>query len=181
MKILKKVTIGLAVLAVVLFGAYRFMIYNTKKASPEQMVQQSVHGADLSVFYCRPSKRGRKIFGELVPYGKVWRTGANEATTFESSKDLVIDGKTLQAGKYTLWTIPGESSWQVIFNAKMYDWGVAFGGVAARESAFDVLTVSAPVKKLSPPVEMFTIALTDSSTLDLSWDQTLVSVPFSVK
>lgn len=181
MKILRYVIIFLAVLAVLLFGAYQLLKYNTKKASPEQTVEKTYDGAELSVFYCSPSKKGRDIFGELIPYGEVWRTGANEASTFSTSKDLIMDGKTLQAGKYTLWTIPGENSWQVIFNSKMYDWGVSFDGVATRESGFDVLTVSAPVEKLPSPIEMFTIELTESGAMTLSWDQTKVSVPFSVK
>jgi hypothetical protein len=64
------------------------------------------------------------IFGGLVPYGEVWRTGANEATTFTTNQDLLVDGSFLAAGKYTLWTIPGPESWKVIFNSKMYPWGI---------------------------------------------------------
>ncbi len=96
-----------AVLVVVgYFVNERFLnIPEAKRASPEDMVEYVNEDLRIDVFYCQPSKRGREIFGELVPFGEVWRTGANEATTFETSIDLTIGGKVLPAGKYTLWTI----------------------------------------------------------------------------
>ena len=103
---------------------------NSEKTDQEtqpgtEVVTYTQGDLQLDVFYCSPSKKGRKIFGELVPYGEVWRTGANEATTFTTNKDLIIDGKKLVTGNlYSIWTIPEEDSWTIIFNNKMYNWGV---------------------------------------------------------
>src|SRR5690606_40445001 len=101
-KFLKWTAVVVVVLVAVLFGAFKFMQFQTKKASPENTAIYSKAGTELSVFYCAPSKKEREIFGALIPYGQVWRTGANEATTSTSNKDLKIDGNTLPAGKYTL-------------------------------------------------------------------------------
>lgn len=178
-KALKWVGIVLAVLIVGLFIAFKVLQANTKKHSPEDTVTYNRGDLELSVYYNRPSKKGREIFGGLVPYGEVWRTGANEATTFETNRDLGIDGKTLPAGKYTLWTIPGPDQWSVIFNSKMYGWGVSFGGVASRDPIADVVQVEVPVQKLDKVVERFTMAFDeqDGLALTLSWDQTKVAVP----
>lgn len=178
-KTLKWVGIVVGVLAVVLFIAFKFLQANTKKASPEATVEYKKDGTEISVFYCRPSKKGRTIFGDLVPYGEVWRTGANEATTFTTNKDLTISGKTLPAGKYTLWTIPQKDKWSVIFNSKMYDWGVSFGGVASREAAADVLQVEVPVEALGAVQEQFQISFDEATpAMVLAWDKTKVTVPF---
>jgi hypothetical protein len=151
----------------------------TKKASPEGTVAYEKNGLKVDVFYCRPSKKGREIFGGLVPYDVTWRTGANEATTFTTNKDLTIGAKTLPAGKYTLWTIPGAKEWKVIFNKEMYGWGVDFNEKAQRKPESDVLEVAAIPEVLPEVVEMFTITVADDSvpTLVLDWDRTRVSVP----
>lgn len=177
-KIIKWVGIVVGVLAVVLFIAFKFLQANTKKASPEATVEYKKDGTEISVFYCQPSKKGRDIFGGLIPYGTVWRTGANEATTFTTNKDLTISGKTLPAGKYTLWTIPQKDKWSVIFNSKMYDWGVSFGGVASREAAADVLQVEVPVEALEAVQEQFQISFDEATpAMVLAWDKTKVAVP----
>ena len=177
-KFFKWTAIVVAVLAVVLFIAFKFLQYNTKKNSPEATVEYKKDGTELSVFYCRPSKKGREIFGGLLPYGKIWRTGANEATTFTTNQALSIGGKTLPAGTYTLWTIPGPSEWTVIFNSKMYGWGVNFNSEASREPEADVLQVTVPVETLAESIEMFTISFSEPTpSLVLAWDKTKVSVP----
>ena len=143
-------------------------------------VEFKLNDLELEVFYNRPSKRDREVFGALVPYGKVWRTGANEATTFETNKALKIAGDSLPAGKYTLWTIPGNNKWYVIFNKKQYPWGVTETMEPMREAAFDALTVEVPVIKLEQPVEQFTIAFdnsTDNLSLTMAWDTTKIVVP----
>ena len=118
----------------------------TKKHSPEQHITHNQGDLELKVFYCSPSKKDRKIFGELIPYGEVWRTGANEASTFTTNKDLSIDGKTLAKGTYTLWTIPGETTWDLIFNSEMYDWGVKLTDQKpAREPKYDALVTTVTV------------------------------------
>ena len=178
-KFLKWTAIIVAVLVVGLSGAYQFMKFQTKKASPEVTVVYSKDGNELSVFYCSPSKKGREVFGTLVPYGKVWRTGANEATTFTSNKDLQIDGKSLPAGKYTLWTIPAKEEWTIIWNSNEYDWGVDMSGQALREPEADVLQVKVPVQNAASTVEQFTISFEEKDPLALvfAWDKTKVSVP----
>ena len=132
------------------------------------------------MFYNRPSKRDRDIFGGLVPYNKVWRTGANEATTFETNKALKIGNDSLPAGKYTLWSIPNETHWQVIFNGKQYPWGVDESMNPLREPEFDVISIEVPVILIGNSVEQFTIAFdnsTDNLSLTMAWDQTKIEVP----
>lgn len=153
---------------------------NTKSYSPEDTVTYQQDALILEIFYNRPYKKDRQIFGGLVPFGEVWRTGANEATTFTTSKDILVDGSLLPAGKYTLWTIPMESSWKVIFNAEMYPWGITTDQRPSRLPQHDVLVVELPVRRLKEPVEQFTIDFTDSHDfilLNLAWDRTLVRVP----
>ncbi|NJL76313.1 MAG: DUF2911 domain-containing protein [Saprospiraceae bacterium] len=183
MKILKWVLIVLGILAAVLFVAFKVLQTQTKKASPEQTVNFEQGDAKMEVFYNRPYKKGRDVFGDLLPYGKVWRTGANEPTTFTTSTDLTIDGKTLAAGKYTLWTIPNETSWTVIFNSKMYGWGVNFSGEASRDPAADALQLEVPVETLPQTVEQFTIAFEQGENVNMTmiWDDTRIVVPFSVQ
>lgn len=178
-KFLKWTAIIVAVLVVGMLGAYQFMKVQTKKASPEVTAAYSKDGQELSVFYCSPSKKGREVFGALVPYEKVWRTGANEATTFTSNKGLQINGKSLPAGKYTLWTIPDKEEWTIIWNSKEYGWGVDFGGQALREPEADVLQIKVPVQNADTSVEQFTISFeeTDPLALVFAWDKTKVSVP----
>jgi hypothetical protein len=177
-KILKWTAIVIGVLAIVAFAGFKYMQYDTKKASPEQTVAFRQGEKEVTVYYNRPSKKGREIFGGLIPYGEVWRTGANEATTFTTKNELVIDGKLLPAGEYTLWTIPDRDQWTVIFNSKQYGWGVSMDGKASREPEADVLKVNVPVEQTSAPVEMFTISFNESiPAMEMAWDQTKVSVP----
>lgn len=181
---MKKFLLILSVILVIILGVLTyFRVYYTKSFSPEEQVK--FENADLSVqvVYNRPSKKGRVIFGELVPYGKVWRTGANEATTFETNKDLSFGDKVLKAGKYTLWTIPGEQKWTVIFNSETGQWGVGFNGEANRNAAKDVLSVDAPSVTIEKEFEQFTIAIEKSGEdmeLTFIWDKTLVVLPFTL-
>jgi len=180
---MKKVLL-IVLIAVVLLGVggYAFIQYslkNTKQYSPEQTVEYQANGADISVFYNRPSKKGREIFGELVPYGEWWRTGANEPTQITLSEDIIIDGKTLPAGEYSIVTIPEENEWTVVFNEKIPMWGTIYDPDA------DVLRVKARVDDPGQTVEMFTIAFEKNNAgqdlLTMAWDRTKVAVPFEVK
>lgn len=173
---LKIAGILIGVVLIVLF----FQRYSTKAYSPEDTVIYQDTGLELEVFYNRPYKKERKIFGGLVPYGEVWRTGANEATTFYTSEDLLVDGSMLPAGKYTLWTIPGENSWKVIFNSKMYPWGIDNDKKAYRQPEFDALVLEVPVRKQETQIEQFSIFFergNDFVLLNFAWDETLVTVP----
>lgn len=179
MKFLKWSIIILALVAVGLF-AYAYTDIFKKPLSPKDTVEFKLNDLKLEVFYNRPSKRDRDIFGGLVSYNKVWRTGANEATTFETNKPLNIMGNSLDAGKYTLWTIPGENTWHVIFNSKQYPWGVNDAMQPMREPEFDVIDVEVEVETLNNTVEQFTIAFdntTDNLSLTLVWDTTKIAVP----
>ena len=134
-------------------------------------------GAALWVDYSRPSKRGRVIFGELVPYGQVWRTGANAATQFRTDKNLQMGGVTLPAGLYTLFTIPGPSEWTLIINSETGQTGTA------HKPDRDLFRI--PMKVSAPPqtVERFTIGVTpgdNGGVLYMEWDATRASVPFTV-
>jgi hypothetical protein len=152
----------------------------TKKHSPEQHITHHQGDLELKAFYCSPSKKGRVIFGELVPYNEVWRTGANEASTFTTNKDLIIDGKELPIGTYTLWTIPGEKSWQVIFNSEMHEWGVKYTDqTAARDPEKDALITTVPVSNSLTSTENFTISFSEAENntlMMLAWDTTVVPV-----
>ncbi|MFT3886481.1 MAG: DUF2911 domain-containing protein [Flavobacteriales bacterium] len=161
------------------FVGLRIMKHQTKKASPEATVSYDKDGLKVDIFYNRPYKKGRQIFGGLVPYGEVWRTGANEATTFTTDQELTIGGQKLPAGHYTLWTIPGATEWTVIFNSRMYGWGVDFNRKASRDPSADVLQVKEPVMPTSGEVEEFTISMQDAPvpTLVLEWDRTRIAVP----
>ncbi|WP_290701319.1 DUF2911 domain-containing protein [Lacinutrix sp.] len=148
--------------------------------SPKDIVAFNLNDLKMKVFYNRPSKRNRDVFGALVPFNQVWRTGANEATTFETNKPLTIGNNSLPAGKYTLWTIPNDTSWNIMFNSKQYKWGVDETMKPMRIPYFDVVTYSVPVQNLEKPVEQFTIAFdnsTDNLSLTMAWDLAKVVVP----
>ncbi len=165
---------------IVIFIGLQLLRMQTKSHSPEATATYDDGNVEITVNYCRPYKKGREIFGGLEPYGEIWRTGANEATVFETSRDLSIDGKTLPAGKYTFYTIPGADTWQVIWNTKEYGWGLNFDGTSPFEREFDILVVEAPVTYLPEVVEQFTITIGQVKGLTLAWDQTEVSVPLGL-
>ncbi|MEM9555651.1 MAG: DUF2911 domain-containing protein [Acidobacteriota bacterium] len=146
------------------------------RLSPQGSVTQAVGVAEIDIVYGRPSARERTIWGELVPYGEVWRTGANEATTFEVSHDVTIQGQPLAAGKYALFTIPGEETWTLIFNSEPDQWGAY-----RRDPELDVLTVETKAQP-APFLERFEISVpvvTDhSAQVHLHWTE--VQVPFTV-
>ena len=160
-------------------------IINVKKEksfSPEDAVSFTDDKLKIRVLYNRPYKKGRTIFGGLVPYDKVWRTGANEATTFETNIDLSFEGKTVPAGKYTVWTIPNPEVWTIIFNSEHGQWGINSKGEANRDPARDVLKVEVKPLTQEKSFEQFTILFQktgEDAELVFMWDTTLVAVPFS--
>ena len=178
--VLKTLGISLLVIAVIFF----VVRYNTKAYSPEDTVSYTNNDLTIEVFYNRPYKKGREIFGNLVPYDSVWRTGANEATTFKTNKDIMVDGSLLQKGEYTLWTIPKKKSWEIIFNNKMYPWGIDLNGKVYRDAKFDALIVEVPSNKLQETVEQFSIYFEQANDfvfMVLAWDRTSVAVPIKIK
>ena len=182
---MKKFLLVLGVILIIILEVLTyFRVYYTKSFSPEDEVTFTKGDLKLKVFYNRPYKKGRVIFGELVPYGKVWRTGANEATIFETNKDLNFADKTLKAGKYSFFTIPGEQAWSIIFNTETGQWGVGFNGEANRNPARDALTLDVPSVLQEKEFEQFTISIEkagEEMELILMWDKTLVAVPFTLK
>ncbi len=175
---------GLALVVVAVLTAIIFY-KNTKSYSPEADTAFEASDLKINIFYNRPSKKGRVIFGGLVPYGKTWRTGANEATVFETNKDLMIGGRKLAKGKYSLWTVPNEQSWEVVFNSTIPNWGIDVmnNGEAARNPNTDIVIVEVPVMTTQKEFEQFTISVEktdDLLELVLAWDKTLVAVPLLV-
>ena len=152
----------------------------TPAPSPKSVLNQVVGLTDVTVDYSRPSAKGRIIFGDLVPFGKVWRTGANANTTVSFSDDVVINGATLKKGKYALYTLPKADMWEVIFYSTTDNWGTPENW---DEKKVAVQTNVDPIA-LGNNVETFTIAINnltnDSATLDISWEKTMVSVKFDV-
>lgn len=131
----------------------------------------------VKIVYGQPYKRGRDIFGQLVPYNEIWRTGANEATELTTTKDISFGGEELKAGTYALFTIPKEDDpWTIILNSELGQWG-AF----EYHSDFDVLRIKAPAIEKETSTEPFTVRFTDvindSTSLVMQWDQTEVSIP----
>lgn len=183
---MKKFLILLAI-GVVLIGALWTIVSairhkQTKAFSPEDVAAYADGDLKVSVFYNRPYKKGREIFGALVPYKQVWRTGANEATVFETNRTLTFQGEKLLAGKYTLWTIPDSTTWQVIFNAQHGQWGINSKGEANRDSSLDVLTITVPAIVQDREFEQFTIQFDktgEDAEMILLWDKTVVAVPFT--
>ncbi|MCH2215786.1 MAG: DUF2911 domain-containing protein [Flavobacteriales bacterium] len=182
MKFLKWLIIILLLLLGLSFVGFKIAFNQTKKHSPETTVSYKQNGLDVAIIYSRPFKKEREIFGGLVPYGKVWRTGANEATIFRTKTDLMVDGNFLPAGEYTLWTLPNESSWEVIFNRGEYFWGVNSKSEASREADLDVLNIKAKVQKTFKIVEQFTIEIERTPpVLSFKWDDIVVEIPLNAK
>lgn len=127
------------------------------------------------VVYSRPYKKDRAIFGELVPFGKVWRTGADEATEITFYKDVMFGGNEVKAGSYAVYTVPNKDSWEVILNTGLHQWG-AFGLDAKKE----VARTTAKTKSMSKSLENFSIVFSDGNMI-MAWDTTMVAVPISVK
>ena len=181
MKISQRYTIKIVIAAIaIIVGGILLWRYSTKALSPEDSSVISEGSLKMEVIYNRPYKKGREIFGGLVPYGEVWRTGANEATTFSTNKDILIDGSPLANGTYTLWTIPMQDSWKVIFNSKMYPWGINLEEKASRDPDFDVLVLEVPTTKVQDTLEQFSIYFEKANDLiffNLAWDDIKISVP----
>lgn len=167
-------------LAIMIANFYVQAQVKTPQASPKSVVEQVVGLTDVTVDYSRPSTKGRVVFGDLVPFGKVWRTGANANTIISFSDDVVIDGKTLAKGKYSLYTLPKADNWEIIFYKTTDNWGNPEewneSNVALRANAKPELT--------NRKVETFTIGFSnlsnDGASLDLAWETTIVSLKFEV-
>ena len=150
--------------------------------SPRDTVRTNLQGVEVWIDYSRPQKRGREIFGNVVPWNAVWRTGANAATQLYASSDIVIgadENRTamvVRGGKYTLWTLPTPTGWKLIINKQTGQWGTEYN------PELDLIRIDAKVETLATPVEQMTIAFEPAnkgSILAITWDHTRVLVPVS--
>ncbi|MBI3483216.1 MAG: DUF2911 domain-containing protein, partial [Bacteroidetes bacterium] len=164
------------------YVAYRVLA--SRPLSPSQTITYSYHGLDLKLVYCRPFKKARLIFGQskdgaLVPNGKYWRLGANEATEITFSMDINVVGKPLKAGSYRLYAVPKELSWEISFNNELGKWGYD-----EPDYSKDVLKINVPVERSPSETEQFTISFNNDSTgvnMNLDWDKTHLRVPIGVQ
>ena len=167
-----KIALIVAVVVGILFFGLK---YWTKSNSPEATEEITVGDLSVQVDYCQPSVKGRTIFGDLIPFDKVWRTGANEATVITFNREVSIGGQKLAAGKYSLWTIPAQGDWSVIFNSETGQWGTNY------DETKDVLKVTAATTQTAESTELLTISFVDVDSaginMNLKWDKTLIQLP----
>jgi hypothetical protein len=152
---------------------------SSRPSPPAKAECKLPNGKTITVDYSSPRAKGRKIFGGLVPYGQVWRAGANEATTFVTTSDITVGGKAVPAGKYTIFAIPAEDKWTLIISKKTGEWGTAYPGPEN-----DLARIDMKVSKTPSPVENFTIAFDQTSagcTLRMEWENTRASVDITAK
>src|SRR5216683_1734129 len=151
-----------------------------KRPSPPAQAKWDLgDGKSVTLDYGSPRVKGRKIYGELVPFGQVWRTGANEATALVTPVDLTLGGTTVPAGSYTIFTVPNKDKWTLVISKKTGEWGTDYPG-----QANDLARVDMTASKTSAPVENFTIAFDqkgDSCTMHLDWENTRASVDITEK
>jgi hypothetical protein len=148
-------------------------------ASPRDSVKAVIAGRTVSVNYGRPSARGRKIVGGVVPYNQIWRTGANEATTLSTEVDLVLGGRTIPRGTYSLYTVPSKTTWQLVVNKEVGQSGLVY------HQHLDLARVKLQKAGMKDYVERFTISIEGESqnagVLKLMWEKTMLSIPFTLK
>ncbi len=166
--------------AVLLFVAASSAQVRTPQPSPKATLKQMVGLTEVEIEYYRPSMKGRTIFGDLVPFGKMWRTGANANSTVSFSEDVTIDGKTLKKGKYAIFTTPKADNWEVVFYSDTNNWGIP---EKWEESKVGIRTSVKP-EMLTRNVESFTIGLNNLDNnfahLEIMWEKTLIPVRFEV-
>jgi hypothetical protein len=150
----------------------------SQRASPPATATGKIGDATITINYSSPAVKGRKVWGGLVPYNAAWRAGANEATVFETSKDITVEGKPLPAGKYSLFIVPGENEWQFIFNKQTGQWGIKRTGEANFDPANNALTVMAKPKAASTMSERLVYDVNGNGFV-LRWEN--LEVPVSIK
>ena len=146
----------------------------SKRPSPPAKAEVTLKGKTITIDYSRPFAKGRKIVGGIVPFNQVWRTGANEATSFTTPIDLTIGDAKVPAGKYTLYSLPSENGWKLIINKQTGQWGTEY------DEKQDLARVAMQTSKTAQPVEQFTISFDkkgdDSAALVMQWENTSASV-----
>jgi hypothetical protein len=154
----------LSAIAVSTLGVMAQADKSKRPSPPAKVTETTSKGITISIDYSQPAVKGREIGKEIAPYGQVWRTGANEATVFEINKDVKIQGKSLPAGKYSLWSIPGKDEWTIIFNKKWNVWGTQYSG-----EGDDALRVTVKPGKAPQFTERMTFQIAKSGKVSLLW------------
>jgi hypothetical protein len=173
----RALTIGSFVLVAVAVAAIAIHARQDKSKRPSPPATAKCDlaaGKSITVDYSSPRAKGRKIFGDVVPYGEPWRTGANEATTFVTTADLMVGGQHVPAGKYTIFTIPNKDKWTLIISKKTGEWGIPYPGADS-----DLVRADMNASATSTPVENFTIAFDKGAkdcTLRIEWENTRATV-----
>lgn len=176
---MRKLLVTVFCLSLLLIASRALLAEQAKRASPHEQVTAVLGGKKVTIDYGRPLKKGRDIFGKLVPFGQVWRTGADEATVLTSEGNLTLGDLKVPKGSYTLFTVPGEKEWQLVVNKAAKQWGAY-----SYDQKQDVGRAKMTVAAAAAPVEQFTIAIEvqgKGGTLKLSWDKTVASIPISVE
>lgn len=180
MKIGRSITFVVA-LATTLSLLFISTMAQRQMASPRKSAEMALNGKKISVDYSAPSVRGRKIFGELVPYNQVWRFGANQATHFNTDADLILGNTAVPKGAYTLWVWPTETGWKLIINKQTGIWGTPY---KPEYEKTELARVDMKVGKTSAPVELMVISLDKAGqggALKMEWDNTSASINFTEK
>jgi Protein of unknown function (DUF2911) len=167
------------VLVILLFATVSFAQKKPPASPPASASCKFADGHSIKVDYSSPRAKGRKIYGGLVPYGEVWRTGANEATSFVTDANLSIDGKEIPAGKYTMFTVPNADKWTLIINKKTGEWGIPY-----KYESDELARLDMSVSKTDAPVENFTISFHEMGSgchMYLDWENTRATVEISEK
>jgi Protein of unknown function (DUF2911) len=152
---------------------------SSRPSPPEKAECKLAGGKSVTVDYSSPRAKGRKIFGGLVPYDKVWRAGANEATSFVADTDLSVGGTTVPAGRYTIFAIPNPDRWTLVISKKTGEWGTAYPGPGD-----DLARIDMKASKLSSPLENFTIAFDQGGsgcTMHMDWENTRATIDVAAK
>lgn len=176
----KRATLLLSCIFLLAIAAFAQQDKSKRPSPPANAECQLSGGKTVKVDYSSPRMKGRKIFGGLVPYGQVWRAGANEATTFVNSADVMVGDKEVPAGSYTLFAIPNQGNWTLIISKKTGEWGIPYPG-----EGDDFVRTDMKSSSTSSPVENFTISFDqssgDSCTMHMSWENTDASVSITEK
>lgn len=172
---MKKISLSLFMSAMLASAAFA-QDFKMPAASPSATINQEFSTSKIEVTYSRPSAKGRKVFGDLVPFGKEWRTGANGATKITFGEEVSFGGKIVPAGTYSIYTVPGASEWKVMLNPETENWGLS-----GYDQSKNIASVSVKPSKTGNKVESFTISLDNltknSCDLNLAWENTKVVVP----
>jgi hypothetical protein len=171
----KKLVLLFTMLLTIIAVSNLFAQSGKPRQSPKTTASGMIGDATVTITYGSPSVNGRKIWGNIVPLGKVWRAGANEATIFETDKDVIIGGKKLAAGKYSIYAIPDENEWQIIINSQTGQWGIERSGETTRKPENDVVVVKAKPIRSSNLQEALLYTITNNG-FTLKWEYVEISV-----